>query len=217
MHNIYENRNPPPDGPTVSRVLKVTYDKGIQVYLEGHPYPHKGMPEQGAIDAINIVKKMFLLWPLLSLNYITETAMPILQSFILTPEYMTAAARELREIIPTRLGIVIAHVIEYDNAYRFRFQHMCDAVTQIELATKPHASLKRMLNLNRQNDYLSVHNKIKKLIILLRILLLYPPFKRQWKLTILNCTYKNLQTDLGDQYWISIRTDYGPNNQHPIQ
>ncbi len=191
--------------------------EGNLVYLVGHPYPIKGLPHEHTVHVIGIIKKLLLSWPLISLKRITTLGIFALEPYFIPEEEMMAASRELRDMMPSNLGLLISHVIELDNAYRFRFQHMCDAVTQIELATKPHASLKRMLNLNRQNDYQTVHNKIKKLVWLLRILLLWPPFFKQWKKAILSCTFKNLQTDEGDRYWISIRTDYSKGNLNPIR
>ncbi len=214
MPDIYEMNPQMQEG---TKVLKMEFGDGIRVYLEGHPHPHKGYPNQGSIDAINTIKKMFLLWPFISLKTTTEMGFTLLKPFVIKPDYMTSCARELRKMISNELGVVISHIIEYDSAYRFRLQHMLDVTYAIQLANTPQRTLTQMLKLNRQNDYDTVHKKIQKFIILLRILLLWPPFKRKWKHAILNCDFKALQTDAGDRYWLSQRTDYGEKNLNPIK
>ncbi len=195
---------------------RVTKIEGNLIYLEGFEYPIKGIPTQTAVESVAIIKKLFLEWPRISLERIKNIGLIALNQHLLKREQMSEAPAEIRRMLPTDLGLLISHTLQYDSAYRLRFKHMCDAVSQYELATKPQASLKKMLRLNRQNDYIGVHLKIRKLIFLLRILLLWPPLKAKWKETTLKCNFSNLQTDEIDRYWLSLRTDYGDNNGNPI-
>lgn len=208
MSDIFEYQNHPEIQGEGTRIVKIEYKNGIQVFLEHYEYPVKGMPTQSAIVAINVVKKLFLAWPRISLRKIEEISWIVIAPHILKSEYMTPIGREIRAIIPSRLGNIIAHVIEYDSAYRLRIQDLFSETSKEKLTQRPFREILRLLKINKQKDYAKVYKKLRRFAFLLAFALLWPPFKRTCREAILQSDFRKLQLDESDKYWLDLRTDY---------
>lgn len=188
-------------------VERVEFNNGIFIYLKDHPFPQKGLPTPEAILAINQVKKLikaglkyWYLFPLYRPLF-REIAWNVLYPFIIKYEFLTPAAQEvfdiLKQIITEQEAKIIAHVIEYDGAYRFRLMDLCSETTFIT-----RKEIKRLLEINKRRDYLVVSNKIQKIGTVL--LLLWPWIKKP--LQTANLT--KLSFDAADRYWGTFKTDY---------
>ncbi len=224
MPNIYEGhsvRNEVGGGIEIERMEISEGEEGILLWLKGRPHPIKGMPTAEAIQGVNVIKKMILeifkhpillLTPTKTLNSFKEISEKALQGHILQEKYMTRVGRELRGMI----GVYAAHIIEYDSAYRVRIQDMFSSVSQDEIVSHPIRTIWKMVKRNRENDYMEIHIKVRKLAILLTLALCIPHIRKQWKVMLRQCTYSNLCLDKGDVYWMNERTDYGPLNQNKI-
>lgn len=133
---------------------------------------------------------------------------------------MTECAGEVRTMIPNEWGLIISHILEYDSAYRLRLEH----IFKVWLSTydggwigkNPYPFLTYALDINRKNDYIGVHLKVRKIVWMLRLFLLWPLFKKKWIAAFRKCNFKNLMLDDIDMYWLSIRTDYSTGNKNPI-
>lgn len=206
-----------------SKVTRVDLSKGVELYLEGHPYPFKGLPKPEAIFAINTIKKFILnstpLWwipPKRAITSFCAIALSLLKPYIIKPAYMMPVSKELRMMIGGDLGTVISHVVEYDSAYRARIQDLFSESSQTMIRHAPIKELWRLVTINRQRDYLALHKKMRKMAYFLTLLLLWPPTRKKILQAVDQCDYKNLMLDEADRYWLNQRTDYGKNNQNPI-
>src|SRR5581483_706903 len=92
-------------------VEMVDYTDGIRVHIKGHSEPFKGMPTEGAVNAIAVIKKLLKLQPI-------EAMWAAIQPHVLKTAFQQPVTRELCKMFPSRLGITVAHVFEYDSAYR---------------------------------------------------------------------------------------------------
>jgi hypothetical protein len=248
--DIFETSNNPTDhikaeGQTGWDVARVEVNHGIYMYIEGLPYPHKGLPTPEAIWAINVVKKTIIeavklltrpqFWPsgvmvaifpksiinqsIASFNRITSgTVLP----YFLKDELLTATAREtkraIREVL-VGIGIsdeealltakCLAHILEYDSAYRFRFQDLCTETTSEKLSRQPIRELFRLVGVYRSREhYPNTKSHTTKLACLGCLLLVHPFTRRLIKQVIANVDLEKLQFDLNDRYWVCQKTDY---------
>ncbi len=199
-----------------TRVQKIIVDpvEGILLELEGHRQPHRGMPSQEAVRAIDVVKKLIRSPLLLFPGKLLKVSLIVLGPHILQEQYMQPCSRELRRIITGDWGTIISHVIEYDNAYRVRLQAMLASIDKEDLVDRPWWALRKMSYTNWYDDYPSVHKKIRLSLVLVALALCWPPFRRQWVQIWTHCLYERLLPTPIDRYWLSKRTDYGPNNVH---
>ncbi len=222
MPNFYEGHSVEAESGTATEIerMELGNKNGVLIFLKGHSHPIKGMPTAGAIQGINVMKKVLLefskhptllLTPRRTLQSFAEISEKALQGCFMQEQYMTAVGRELRGMIGTHF----AHIIEYDSAYRIRLQDMFSSVSQAELAKRPIRSVWKMVKRNREQDYIGVHVKVRKLAWLLTFALL-TGFRDKWIKAFEKCDYSNLLPDEHDVYWMNERTDFGPNNGNPI-
>ncbi len=203
--NIYEDSQIRGEatGPS-TEVSHITTEDGIRVHLKGHPHYIRGYPTFQAVQAINIVKKALTSSPL-------TVALTALAPCTMRPHLMCPPARAIRAL-NTPLATVVAHIVEYDSAYRIRLQ---DAVTNVSPNALQHAPIRSIwacVAHNRKNDYLAVHKKLRRATTLLTALLLWPPFRRAWH----RIDFNAFLLDDADRYWLAERGDYGKNNLNPI-
>ena len=220
MPHIYEHRDAiAPEGGTPSEVERIDTSDGILIYLKGHECPIKSFPSETAIVAINICKKLlpFLFIPFFSVRA-RQACMFVLRGVIMRKEFMTPCARELRAMMgESDVALIVAHIIEYDSAYRTRLQYMLYAVTCNDLASRPIRALIAMSKANRRHDTIGVHRKIRRALFFVGFFLVaWPPYRRTWREIVGSCKYVRLLPDVHDHYWFNQRTDYGPLNGNPI-
>lgn len=207
MPPIYENAHPlPQEGDVPLVVERIEWTHGARIHLEGHPYPLKGYPTADAISAINVIKKLL---PFLWAPRIRKAAMMALYPYVMVPEYMLPVSREFRHAWDSPLGNLLAHVLEYDSAYRVRFQMMLS-----DMSDRPILSVLKMLHRNKTLDYKGAHCKIRAIGLILILLLLVPSNRRAFRR--FRSHVPDMLPDEGDMYWFNLRTDYGPKNGNPI-
>lgn len=229
-------------------IEKVSFDKGVQVWIKGAQYEQKGMAQPETLFAMNIAKRLlvkalslgqnWLLAPSFALIGIipykrklnaletivvayNDIAFKVTSPYLLKPEYMTDSARELGFVICSFLeevGLksstalqfskIVSHLIEYDNAYRFRMQDLFTATTSDLLLKSPIKELKRLARLSKERDSAGVSKKFQTIIFFTSLLLLHPRIRKAFKVSIKECDFSKLQFDKIDEYWVSMRTDY---------
>jgi len=150
-----------------------------------------------------------------------EICHKVVSPFIIKPKYMLPIAREVRSILKCftcNLGIaewiaesfsaIGSHIIEYDNAYRFRLEDLMSETTKEAFANRPIRELRKLSKIARDRDEGDVSWKFVKMATALSILLLIPSIKKAFREAILASKFELLQYDDVDRYWTAMRTDY---------
>ena len=147
----------------------------------------------------------------------------LLQNVYVKYEYMTPCARALRSFIEDFLigiGIkketsqltakIFSHMVEYDDAYRYRIQDIFSVVTEEEFYSHPSQAIELMVDTIAKRD-LNQHNvvpRFKAIGRLMRFSLLHPRVRSAFYSTSEWLVFKNLQMDEADRYHCLIRIDY---------
>ncbi len=135
--------------------------------------------------------------------------------------YLTPIAQELFILVKVflvRLGIneeqaiqfaeIFCHLIEYDDAYRFRLQDIFNEVNQESLLTNPRKELKRVFKIYKERDSIGVAEKFSIIYYLLLLVLLSPKIRSSFKEVVKVTNFSKLRFDEADHYWVSVRGDY---------
>lgn len=187
-------------------------DNGILVWLKGHPHPTKGLPTPDALYATNIVKKMMRAWrPWHSFKSLKEITHYVLKTYYFHDNLKTPATKATQKILHTlftELNLpdaseTFAHIIEFDEAYRFRLQDLAQEYSQ---DNNPRKELKRILDIHHSRDYNEISEKFKLLATLALLALYLPNVQKAVKKAL---TYlPELYPDESDLYWMKQKQDY---------
>ncbi len=213
-------------------VERIEFDHGIRIWLKGHPFPQKGIPTPEAIFAINTPKRLLmeftrimgpvaLIRPMRTINAFNRISWGILSPHILKEQFMTPQAREIKgiimqmltELFPKSTGKgkfagIIAHIFEYDNAYRYRLMDLASETTKRKLVAQPIREVRRLMQINRARDYKTVSDKFSMVGTLICIALCIPSVRNAFKHAILDSYFEGLQWDEADVYWSTFKKDY---------
>jgi hypothetical protein len=145
----------------------------------------------------------------------------IMSPFLMKDEYTMAITQELRwfiesfliqigisEVEAERFADMYSHLIEYDNAYRFRIQDIFSETSEEALYKKPIREVYRLFKIYKQRDHKGLHSKFAIFFYGIAFMLLLPKYRKAFKQALLECDFKKFQFDESDQYWISMREDY---------
>jgi hypothetical protein len=144
--------------------------------------------------------------------------------YIMLTEMMTESCQEVEWACYTTLnnlgfaprvceqfGEVISAMIDYDNAYRLRFEDIMEEASKEALLKNPAKELKRLLVIygerqgkGRKND---MYMKASRVIWLLRVMLLHPRFKKLFLQTIQEIDIKKMGFGVEDRYWVCLRSN----------
>lgn len=186
-----------------TKITRIDTVDGVKVWLEGHRMPYKGLPTGQAILSVSIVKE-------LAKGRLIEAAWLAYKPH-LTLEQMNPFPREIQRVFPGKLGTVIAHTLEYDNAYRLRIQDLLSETSKERILQRPIREIWRLLRINKRRDIKPVHRKFMFAACVLTLIFLIPGFRRRLKISLKNCDYMALILDKSDIYWLHLRTDYNWN------
>lgn len=194
-------------------VERIEINSGIRIYLKGEVHPSKGLPTPEAIVAVNSVKrwaKLLLRLKIAPGAFWSESVL-VMRPYILKPEYQQIFTKELTNLlehfVSREKAETIAHIFEYDRAYRFRVQDLFDCTWQRRILEGPIHEIGRLIKINGVRDYAAVHTKIRA-FGRLRWLLLWPPLRKRFVTAIRSCHYVDLIPDDDDIYWMSKQDDY---------
>lgn len=204
---------------------RLDFDHGINIYIQGALYPKKGFPTPEAIWACNFVKRLIIKFPLmlLSLKGFNEVAMKVINPCLLKEEYQMAITKEIYGFIflflkkigyssPTAndFAMIFSHLIEYDNAYRYRLEDIMSETTKERMIKRPIGELKRLLRIEKKRDVKGVSCKFKRMINLLCLALCLPNVRRAYRFALKDkdSDFACFQYDEADRYWVCQRTDY---------
>ncbi len=142
-------------------------------------------------------------------------------SYYLADNRFCTCCRELRILIQEfliALGISelaakffarnLSMLLEYDNAYRYRFQDVLSETTKEQLLNNPRKELARIMQLFVVRDNPDTAGKFITFIKLLSYGTLHPKVKRALLTAIAAVEVKNLQLSEADRYHCLIRDNY---------
>lgn len=218
MNNVLEELHN--EGHQVEKV------EGNLVYIKGHKMPHKGVPHYEAVEAVNKVKKILVnLKPSITfertLEDFNKQAFDIVKPYLLPVDRMTQAASVIQDhvmLFLTNLRLdadtnwttarIIAHIFEYDQAYRFRIQDLANETSAPELVLNPRKEIKRLLALNKRRDSVTVNTKFERVVSILNIIMCLPKYREAFRYAIHIRGIGSLQPDINDRYWMCMKADY---------
>ncbi len=165
----------------------------LRLYLKDHPYPHKGFPTEDFIESAAKAKRFFLQFRIKA----ADKALLKIEK-----EEMTDFAQAILTL-KGRTAEVLAYILEYDQAYRFRLQDLANETDY--LTFKEVFRLFRIWKSRDRNEikYKRVSQKFTITITLFAFLLLLPHFRRE-----INRILPRLKPDESDIYWMKLKQDY---------
>ncbi len=103
----------------------------------------------------------------------------------------------------------LAHIAEYDCAYRYRLQDLAAETSSDALAGKPIREILRLAKVLAKRDTNHfVKSNAKKAALILCLLLLNPKIRRAYRASVLSADIAAIDPDEGDRFWLCIREDY---------
>ena len=138
---------------------------------------------------------------------------------ILKDKHLTAFSREfqwcvfnflyqlgIEQTIADKFSENITHLIEHDNAYRFRIQDILSETTKDKLRNRNELNRLAKLALKRSTEVVGL--KFVKLAKLISYSLLIPKLKKAYNKMLDEMTLESLQYDESDRYWVALRKDF---------
>lgn len=102
----------------------------------------------------------------------------------------------IKEEIAITFALIFSHIIQIDQAYRYRLEDLFTEAKQENLIKNPTKEIKRLLEIFCQRELrVQLREKFKHFGIALRILFLYPGIKKSFIRTIKQSNFKKLQFD----------------------
>jgi transcription initiation factor IIE alpha subunit len=110
-------------------------------------------------------------------------------------------------------AVIMANLIDYDNAYRLRFEDTMSETSKEKLQN-PRKEIKRLLEIMRSREVRpgdkgrNIHYKFKVFAYLLSSAMLIPKVKRAFLKAVDLIDLKKMGLDDTDTYWVCLRCDY---------
>lgn len=205
--------------------------QGILIHVKDALHPKKGFPTLEAVFSINQVKSIIMeslrYLPILFLFFSKRTLLTTFNNLAnksITPHkikeiYLCPAAYSTHLFVYTFLikldipqplalsvALNIAHIVEYDDAYRYRIQDIATEARIHDIKGSPRKELKRLLAIFSSRTTDVVHLKIQRLITPLLYLLLIPKYDEAF--TSAASHIKGMKYDEADWYWVCTRGDH---------
>lgn len=209
-------------------------NEGILVYNEEALFPEKGFVFPDAMWECNIVKRVLVEYSKLSFwNFITkkgrqklvdsfnQIADKVMKFSLIEERFLSPIAKELQYIITQLLigvkitpqsaeqcALYISHLIQYDNAYRYRLEDMFSETSKEQLLESPIIELDRILLILESRDTEGVSRKFRKIGTIIMGLICIPSYFHLFRDIISKSKFERLQYDEADRYWVTMRNDY---------
>lgn len=205
------------------------------VYVYGDILPKTNAIKSLFIENIKLLtRKQFILGTLYTFWNIKELSR-FLQSFnrqafriasvskdpyFLKEKHLTRVSRELQfcififlvelgieESIADKFSEIFSHILEYDNAYRFRFLDIMGSTSKEELKSN-HKAIRSLIERIKERDLEGIADKYIKIIKILKYALWIPRVKRAFNKVIEEMDIENLQPQEADRYWFCTKNTY---------
>lgn len=199
---------------------------GIRVFYEEAQYPEKFLPFPEALQAVNLAKRALInSGVFFSLKSFIKCYNTIcydrISPILYKDEFCSPVYRETKRFIHTilvNLGIseeesfkaseIIAAIVEFDDAYRYRFQDVISETSKYKIISSPIREIERLFRIFLAREKCDRISEKASSLSYLRYFLLIPRFKNAFKEAILESNFYNFQYDEQDRYWTSIREGY---------
>lgn len=198
----------------VNIIEKVDVSEGILFYYQGATYPRKGWPFDDAIFAINIAKRAFLQllhpssifgWKKNVDNFV-RTAEYALKGVYMEPKHMTPVAQEILKLPFGKVSKIMAHIFEYDDAYRYRLQDIVSECDVHMLFANPSGECIKLIDILISRETSEVMKaKWRKLYFFAWLLI---PLKFWFIDKLKGVDFDQFKPDDGDKYWMSMWNGY---------
>ncbi len=143
-------------------------------------------------------------------------AFRIISPYILKDRHITASSLELKKaatVFLSELGAgeaerfaeIFVHVLEYDNAYRYRLLDLCDATSKERLGRR---EILRLISIIRERDSGECAEKYVRIARILAYGLWFPKVRRSFGKMIDCIDFCKMKSDNVDRYWMFTDPDY---------
>lgn len=224
IEESYEN-----DGEFDKRIkvvnVNIGKDGGILTYFLGGKEPMRGYADGPTVALVSGYKRLFMLilsnlskvgWfgkicTLLAIKYNFNIVGEYFQKLfelnlsLLHDQYYTQSVREIRRVLKDRVseGVrdAIGMVLEYDTAYRFRFQ---DVIVELDKTKDTRKEVCRLLQLladREREGFEMVADKWLAIKKFANVALLIPSIKRQVKIILEDLNLDEVRMSKEDLYW----------------
>lgn len=214
--------------------VKLPAGGGILSYYEGHPYPKKGFPIAETVEKIGNIKKT--LWIIassfsqnkfilvVSVLFFRKNLWDMIWSFLkqsdialayhlLLPERYCSCVQEVYRAFDPEDSLVrnlVSMILEFDDAYRYRFQDVVGELNKDNLALNPFKEISRLLLLLAERETYYDH-RLKKMWEKAEKLLFILFFSRYIREKVIiffsRLNPENIKLDEGDRYYANLKKD----------
>jgi hypothetical protein len=201
---------------------------GIYIHYLDIPYPRKGFPTMEMCETLNLLKKITLFVfsnPILLLSKTAFSTYLHLTDYLMdnpfkayvkghsdwyNDRYYCTFANEFKKFleiffteigVDTRLAGVFRHIMQDDDAYRYRVQDVFSETTLEWLLENPRKEIKRLMKLSIARDEKHVSARTMKFARILSWALLRPKYRKAFKKALQSVDFSKLQLDEGDKYY----------------
>lgn len=110
--------------------------------------------------------------------------------------------------VASELSLIVSHIFEYDDAYRYRLQDMATEMSVDILSTHRDFEIRYLMNLYREREGNAVVvKKVERVATLLRWALRLKGVQEALQEAV-KFTVPSMRYDDADWYWVSMRGDY---------
>lgn len=204
---------------------------GALRHVEGATHPAKGIPTPAAVYQLNHIKTFIkeatrylpVLLLFVSKDKLARSFIEIFdrsfKPYMVERLYLCKSAYQTYRFLTEffdgigvgwaqseELAYRLAHIMEYDDAWRYIAQDLATESNEYELITRPRREIKRLLTLLEERSTKVVSTKLIKMANIILLLLVIPKYKRAF--VHASQYIKGMQFDEADRYWVSFRDDY---------
>ena len=122
--------------------------------------------------------------------------------------YKTLINLGVDEVIANNFARYFACLLEFDDAYRYRFQDTMSEVNEDELFKHPAKEFIRVLKIYQSRDIEGISSKMAILEPAIKILFKFKWFTKAFMSALKDINIKDMQMDVSDIYWTNMRSDY---------
>lgn len=214
--------------------MEAVEDFGMCIYYKGVPYVKKGFPTPEALYALNQVKKLLLEVtktfknPFFLIGFLVSNKTELCKSFNvifdkifgahkMKEEFMCRSAFNLANFVHSVLldigveanvarefAFNMAQIIEYDDAYRYRFQDLMQELDVELLRKNTSKEIKRLVQVFKERSTNRVPEKLSSVLSVVTIL----SFFMSKKIDKHSSFLKQIAPDNHDRYWMCMRNDH---------
>jgi hypothetical protein len=234
-------QEPTPDG--TQTLITLVPNMGIFMPVKDALYPLKCYASANAVFSANLIKahlietvKLVAHWYMIpfllmlnkqkALDAFNRISLKAFSPYMLVDNCLTDFGRTLKTFLIEFLyqmgftqdsaqtfAVIMANLIDYDNAYRLRFEDTMSETSKEKLQN-PRKEIKRLLEIMRSREVRpgdkgrNIHYKFKVFAYLLSSAMLIPKAKRAFLKAVDLIDLKKMGLDDTDTYWVCLRCDY---------